>query len=291
MKLMGTLVDSSLIRPTDYEAYLPKFILEAKQTLKKQLILEKSKAIEKKRQEEEDKKSYSVNEREDSDGNNRLSLFATLILPFWDKNPQVEPIIRQLLGSSDKRLRYNTAMLLLRNHRTVPDSLIHSFAALDEFRYELYTDLKRLKKEALFPAAFRNQQSMAQSRLIGLKSYGRPDTLIFLTKLPMQYKDWNGLVYFFKYKEKKEDNTWKIATAGLFPKDTTGLQFRPTDGEETAEEDDFTELTNTKLTTESTEAEQIKKLQKKMLYSRRKSASQFYEEENRYNHFELSRMR
>ncbi|HEX8314342.1 MAG TPA: TraB/GumN family protein, partial [Flavisolibacter sp.] len=124
MELTSTLLDSNVISAKDYETYLPKFIIEAKQALKKQFIKEKTKAIEKAQKDEEEKQNANRNNREDSDyGNSRLNLYAGLILPFWDKHPQVQTIFNQLLSSSDKRLKYNTAYLLLRNKRPVPDTM------------------------------------------------------------------------------------------------------------------------------------------------------------------------
>ena len=47
MDLLETMVDSNLVRPKDYEGYLPRFLLEAKHEMKKQVISEKNKSIEK----------------------------------------------------------------------------------------------------------------------------------------------------------------------------------------------------------------------------------------------------
>jgi uncharacterized protein YbaP (TraB family) len=285
--LMGDLVDSNLIYPADYEAYLPKFILEAKQSLKKQLIQEKARDIAKAKKEDE-KNSTDDDQKAVDPGNNKLSLYATLILPFWEQNPQVPQIIGQLLQSSDKRLRYNTMILLLRNNRPVADSMLSVFASLDEFRYELYDDLKTLNKANLFPVSFKDQRSMARSRLLDLQDYNKPDTLVYLEKLPLQYKDRKGLLYFFKYKDKKEDNSWKIATAGLFPQDSTTLEF----GEKGLTKEDeynFTELGSTKLSAETPLKEQLEKLRKKLLYSRRKSAAQFYTDSYSYSDMNYAR--
>jgi hypothetical protein len=88
-------------------------------------------------------------------------------------------------------------------------------------------------------------------------------------------------VYFFKYKEKKEDNAWKIGSAGLYPKDSTLLRFEAKSAAAWPEvdEDDFTELSSTKLTAEKPVAEQLEQQRKMLLYSRRKSAQKFYENE------------
>ncbi len=290
MDLLGKLIDSNLVRAEMYEAWLPKFLLEAKQLLKKQLIQEKARSIEKAKIADADPKEGD-DEASATGGNRRLSLYATLLLPFREKYPQVESVLQQLLRSADHRLRYHITLLMLRNGQPVADSLLLQFAALDEYRHELYTDLLALKKSHLFPAAYRNQRSLARSRLMALHTYGRPDTLVYLQTLPVHDEGRDGQVYFFKYKEKKEDNSWKIGTAGLYPKDSMQLSFAPTSGDGwRSDEDDFTELTPTRLATDKPVEEQLHRQRKKLLFSRRKSARYFYEAETRYNEMEYLRM-
>lgn len=291
MNLMGMLVDSGYMRASDYESYLPKFVLEAKQLLKKQMIREKSKAIAKAKK-DDDTEDDDVNKEDVDAGNEKLQLYATLLVPFWDKYPQVQPVVTQLLQSGDKRIRYTTAMLLLRNKKPVPDSVWELFAASDDYRYELYNDLRKLNKAELMPARFKTQERLLQSRLYAYHSYDKPDTIAYLAKLPLQYKKYNGYVYVFKYKDKKEDFGWKLATAGLVPQDSTQPKFDESSlSKEDEQKIDLTDLTNTKLTADVPEGEQLEKLRKKLLYGFRKSAAQFYASDERYNDFEYSRYR
>jgi hypothetical protein len=278
MELTATLLDSNLIKAQDYEAYLSKFLIEAKQALKKQLINEKSKAIEKAQKEDVELRNRSGYKQDDVDyGNNRLVLYAKLLLPFWEKNPQVPALFQQLLASNDKRLKYNTAHLLLRHRKPVADSLLQYFAAQDEYRYELYTDLQKMGKLSLFPVAYKNQLDLARSELLAENNYNKPDTLVFLEKLPLTFKDRSGYVYVFKYKENKQDNSWKLATAGLLPVADNEYHF-PRKGNNTraAYWYNFTDLTNTKLTADTPEKEQVQKQLKKMMYSKRRSGARFY---------------
>jgi len=289
MSLTAMLLDSSLIGANDYEAYLPKFLIEAKQLLKKQIIGEKSRAIEKAREMESEKNLYNRYGTSSNDGNARLSLYASLLIPFWDKNEQVPQILLRMLGSNDRRLKYNTAITLLHNKRPLPDTLLNYFAASDEYRYELYNDLRKLKKLSLYPAAYNSQEAIARSQLLFEQSYNKPDTVAFLTKIPLAYKDRSGYVYVFKYKETKADNNWKLATVGLLPKNETGYWFEEKDS--TTERDyDFTTLSSTKLAAETPEKEQIQKLVKRLLYSKRKSAAQFYSDEGGYGEGNYSRI-
>jgi len=296
MSLTDLLLDSNLIAAKDYEAYLPKFVIEAKQLLKKQLIREKTKSIEKAKENDEEKMNSRLygNSNEDY-GNKTLSLYANLLLPFWNQHPQVPQIINQMLASNDKRLKYNMAISLLRSKRPVADSMWNYFAGLDEFRYELYTDLKRLKQLALFPAAYKNHMAISKSQLISEQTYGKPDTIAFINKLPLSFKGRDGFVYVYKYKENKEDNSWKLATVGLLPKDSSIYEFDETDLAKFSKQNkytyNFTKLSQTKLTDETPEAEQLQKLLKKLLYSKRKSAAQFYSENENYGGFNLNYFR
>jgi hypothetical protein len=295
MDLMGTLIDSSMITASDYEMYGSKFLLEAKQLLKKQIISEKNKQIEKAQETDEEKIDYYGNNNNDKDyGNNQLSLYATLLMPLWDANAAVPQLINQLLKSSDKRLKYNTTMLLLRNKKQLPDTMFKYFAAMDEYRYELYADLKEQKLLNLFPVAYNNHIDLAKSKLLSMKSYNKPDTIVFVERIAVQQKDRSGFVYFFKYKQKKDDNNWKLASVGLVPTDPKQFSFDKKLKYYEEQQYDFTELKETKIDNDTPLKEQIRKALKKMQYSKRNSAAEFYQEGEEYgmnNYFKNMRFK
>jgi uncharacterized protein YbaP (TraB family) len=299
MGLLGKMVDSNLVKPKDYDMYFAKFLIEAKQELKKQAILEKKKAIEKAEESKADKKPSSYRDDDDKDyGNDNLSLYATLLLPYIETNPNVQPLFQQMLRSNDKRLKYNTMLLLLRNNKSYPDTLLNYFASMDDYRYELYSDLKAINKLARFPAKYNNHLDLGRSNLIGKKSYGKPDTLVYLDRLPATVKGKKGLVYFYKYKTKKEDMNWKLAMVGLVPEDPKQFEFED-DGSKRGRQylsylnprfsnAEFTAFSDEKLSADEPLSVQLNKALKKKLYSRRKSAKEFYEENEDRDGFELS---
>ncbi|HEX8315030.1 MAG TPA: hypothetical protein VF609_08560, partial [Flavisolibacter sp.] len=150
-------------------------------------------------------------------------------------------------------------------------------------------DLKNLKQLTLFPAAHKNQLAIARSQLLSEQAYSKPDTIVFMEKMPLTYKERSGYVYVFKYKENKNDNSWKLATVGLLPKDETLYYFSEKDSSKKYDYTyTFTDLTNTKLTNETPEKEQLQKLLKKLQYSKRKSAVQFYSEGSTYGDMDIS---
>lgn len=290
MQLLGKMIDSNLIQPKDYEMYFSKFLIEAKQELKKQSIAEKKKSIEKAEESKKDANAISNNnnDEERDAGNDKLSLYATLLLPFWDIHAAVQPLIQQMLKSNDKQLKYNTLMLLLDNNKPYPDTLFNYFGGIDEYRYQLYTDLKEKGKSDKFPSLYNNHLDLGKSSLLDKKLYDKPDSIMYVDRLKTTYKGNNGFIYFFKYKTKKDDLNWKLALVGLLPENPRQFEFDDTiqknltllNAERIAPASynryDFTAFTETKINDADPIISQLKTALKKMLYSRRKSAKEFY---------------
>ncbi len=292
MKLLGEMVDSNLVKPKDYEMYFSKFLIEAKQELKKQSIAEKKVAIEKAEEDKETKKktpSYYGKSDGDS-GNDDLGLYATLLVPFWETNAAVQPLIQQMLKSNDKRLKFSTLLLMMKKNKPYPDTLLRYFGGLEEFRFELYTQLKLLKMSDKFPSLFNNHLDLGKSSLMDSKSYGKPDSVVYVDRLKTEYLGKKGYIYFYKYKAKKDDLTWKLATVGLVPEDPKQFEFADSSinilkgfnsplNSYRFNKYSFTNFTEVKLKEDELVMMQLKKILKKMIYSRRKSAKEFYEEE------------
>jgi len=287
MKLLGQMVDSNLAKPKDYQIYFSKFLIEAKQELKKQAIAEKNKAIKKAESARDDKKSLYGEEEDKDYGNDDLELYATLLLPYAESNPNVQPLVQQMLASNDKELKYNIMILLLRNNKPVPDSVLKNFASLDGYRYQLYEDLKDINRSNKFPAFYNNHLDLGRSKLLEEKLYGKPDSVVYIDRLPAEMKNRKGFVYFFKYKTKKDDVDWKLATVGLVPADPKVFEFENPDNPDFSEYSpsykrgnyykyDLTGFSDTKIKDDEPVADQLKKMLKRMLYSKRKSAREFY---------------
>ncbi len=190
-------------------------------------------------------------------------------------------------------------LLLIKNEKPYNDSLLKYFASVDAFRYDLYTDLKTLGKENLFPASFNNHIALAKSQLLSEKSYDKPDSLVYVDRMPATIKSKKGFVYFFKYKKKKDDAGWKLASAGLVPEDPRVFSFeaKAVTGNEysiyrrqSPDAYDLTGFSNTKLNDDDPLSEQLGKELKRLVYSHRKSAREFYEKPdgNYYSAFRIN---
>src|SRR6218665_439753 len=289
MSLLGEMVDSGLVKRDDYKLYYSKFLLEAKQEWRRQVLAEKQKSIHKAKEELKGEDpgyfSYRNENVEEDGGNDNLALYATLLIPYWDNDPQVPALLNQMLASSDKRLKYSILLSLIRANKPFPDTLLDYFAGLDEYRYELYEDLSGMDKLFRFPAKANKQLLLAHSKLLSEDGYAKPDSVVFLDKLKAEVKGREGWVYFFKYKNRKDDVTWKIASVGLVPTDSTKFEWQTgladTDDDDDSpgvvDQFDFTGFSNIKLKEDEAVASQLDKELKRMLYLKRKSAREFYD--------------
>ena len=299
MRLLCRMVDSNLVKAKDYEIYFSKFLIEAKQELKKQFIEEKKSAIEKAENEKAEARPANLYRRNEGDhGNADLITYATLLLPFRDVNPAVNDLMQRMLSSNDKRLKYNTVYLFLQHKIPVNDTMLIYFAKLDEYRYELFTDMRTLKMLDKFPPGYKNQQDFAKSKLFSSSYSGKPDSLVFIDSLPATVSNKKGFVFFYKYKTKKDDPYWKLATVGLMSPDHSALnvddddeedddlQYTITPGWNVSSNRDkivFTEFTDAKIKDETPIREQMEEQLKRILYSKRKSAKMFYNERPDYS--------
>ena len=94
------------------------------------------------------------------------------------------------------------------------------------------------------------------------------DTVVFIDKLPVSYEQKKGFVYFFKYKRMRDDMAWQLASVGMQPDKQTEIDIKNAD---------FTNRAERKLETTKPVKEQLQKMLKEMIYSRRSSASEFYD--------------
>jgi hypothetical protein len=94
------------------------------------------------------------------------------------------------------------------------------------------------------------------------------DSLVFISKQLVTYKNRKGFVYFYKYRRMRDDVSWYLASVGLQPENMKELD---TDSNE------FTMKNDRKLEQNKSEQDQVKKMLKEILYSKHSSASEFYD--------------
>lgn len=269
LRLLTVTVDSGYITAADYKQYMTKFLLEAKQLVKKQAARESEKEIKTLQKGDSDNYTdryiYSNGNTDDE-----LSRYAILLMPFWNTSPEVPAFFDKMLQLKSKDVMLDAALLLLRNNKPVPDSTINILATDDHYRIALYQGLSRNKLLAKFPAAYKTQRLIASGILYHSFSYQKVDSLVYIDKLSVNDSRNKGWLYFFKYKTNKDDEVWRIAYSGLQPLDTNKVTTGVA-----AYRNDFTGFTN-EVYNEADISQQMQKLLKQNIYALRESSSRFY---------------
>jgi uncharacterized protein YbaP (TraB family) len=263
LSLLATLVDSNYIKADDYNEYFTKIYFDAKVELKRQQIKDE-KIMQKELLKDDNDKRVPIANYGRSNKNN-LDDYSVLLLPFYDKNKTVQLFFERLLQSREPGVRLATAVLMIRNNLPVADSILLNLAAEDRYRSRLYIRLEKAKKLDKFPVKYKNQLDMARSFLAISKDYSTLDSIVFIRKEPASYLDKKGMVYYFKYRVKKEDD-WKIGISGLQPLDEKSIST----------DDKITVMTEKKIKPEEPLDEQLQSQLKKRLFTFYKSGRNFY---------------
>jgi hypothetical protein len=263
LSLLATLVDSNYIKADDYNEYFTKIYFDAKVELKRQQIKDEKIMQKELLKDDNDKRAPIANYGRSN--KNNLDDYSVLLLPFYDKNKTVQLFFERLLQSREPGVRLATAVLMIRNNLPVADSILLNLAAEDRYRSRLYIRLEKAKKLDKFPVKYKNQLDMARSCLAISKDYSTLDSIVFIRKEPASYLDKKGMVYYFKYRVKKEDD-WKIGISGLQPLDEKSIST----------DDKITVMTEKKIKPEEPLDEQLQSQLKKRLFTFYKSGRNFY---------------
>ncbi len=275
VSLLVKLVDSNIVSAATYENYFPKIYFDAKIELKKQQGKDEKKMEEENNKDADDdiKMPVRYGKYNYNNQNKNLNEYSVLLMPYYDKNPNVPKFFDKLLQSKDADVRMTAAVLMIRNNKPVADSIINFLAQKDEHRSDLFDKLERIKRLDKFPVKYKNQLDMARSLLVGENEYDKLDSVAFISKQVATYKGKKGWVYFFKYRVKKEDD-WKIGISGL----------QPLNEKEVSSDDDLVTMTDKKLKKDEPQDEQLQKQLKRILIVSHKSGKVFFGGSN-YDYF------
>jgi hypothetical protein len=238
--------------------------------LKKQLSKDEAQMMEDNKKTDENSR-YPIRYNYQAYEKSGLDVYSVLLAPYYDKNPNVPKYFDKLLGSRDPDIRLHTVVLLLRNNKAVADSVLDKLVANDQSRAALYTALEKAGRLDKFPAKYKNQLDMAGSLLLGDKDYHKIDSLVFLSRRHIGYMGKKGMVYFFKYRVKKDDD-WKIGISGL----------QPDNEKEVSSNDQLVTMTDKKLKADEPQEQQLQAQLKKLLFNLHKSGKYFFSSDDNY---------
>ncbi len=267
--LLVQLVDSGYIKGAQYQEYFNKIYFDARIELKKQLGKDE-KTMQADRMKTDD---YISDVRYAGDDHKEtLTEYAVLLAPLYNQNNTVPKFFDKLLQSKNDDVRIRAVITLLKNNQPIKDSILQNMAASDKLRGKLYSELAKIKKEALFPAQYKTQADLARSYLVSDKNYNKIDSVVLVSKQHTAYKNEKGTVYFFKYRVKKGDD-WKIGISGLQPEKERELSST----------NYLTSMTDKKLKEDKPANEQFQEQLKRLLFTSHKSAKNFYDSD-RYDY-------
>ncbi len=207
-RLLVDLVDSGFVTPEAYENYVGNIYFDAKQALKKLQRSTDIAAMVMESDEENGRSNYAGLDTV----NNSLYYQEALLMPYYDKNQNLPVFFHKLLQTSDRQVRLNTALLMLRYGKPVPDSIWQVLAGDVQYSAYLYARLQRSGHAALFPVRYGSKEQLSASMMNA--GMGAPDSLALLLQKELSYKGEKGTVYFYKYRTEKEGE-WKMAINGL----------------------------------------------------------------------------
>jgi len=254
--LLGVLVDSGYIKSEAYENYAGNIYFDAKIALKK-IQNASEEAIG---QNTKEQNRYIMLDTFPG----VFSYYTTLLMPFYDTNPNLPKFFERMMQSPDRAVRLHTALLLLKNKKAVPDSLWNDVAQKEEFREYLYTKLKQAGHPELFPGKYKTSDGLSSS-MMAASLANVMDSLVLIRKQPYTYNGTGGSLYFYKYKLKNNSNWFTALNGVVYNKNNDIASTR-----------DLFRLTGTVFSETESVAEQMNKELKKLLISKQPSGRAFY---------------
>jgi uncharacterized protein YbaP (TraB family) len=273
LSILSELVDSGYVASKDYESYLSKLMFDTKFLLKKLKSADEKILGKELKQQEADEPGYDrVDFAVDVSTRRDIYDHTVLLMPFYDKNEAVRNVFVKLLQTKDDNVKLQTVLVMLRNHKTVPDSILLKLASKDEYRVSLYRQLDNIKKLKLFPQQYCTQMQMARGVLYDQYSNDL-DSLEYITRKQVYFFTDTGWVYVFKYKNRNQSE-WRIALSGLQPLKQDAVCYK----------NDYVSLTDVKINGgEEPLEKKIDNQLKKEMFSRRASSKTFFSGGDNYS--------
>lgn len=263
--LLYVLADSGYIKSDDYTDQFATIFYDAQVQLRK--IQSRSERESANANNEESNRIFGDIVRPSAGNifNSRLTNYSVLLMPFYDKSIPVQKFFDKLLHSADVQVKMTAAMLMIKNNKPVPDSVLMSIASSEKYRVGLLERLEKIKKDTLFPAKYKTKDAIARSLLLNNTQFEKFSEIEMTGKQYVENKDARGYVYFFKYKLQKKGD-WLMGIAGIQPKEPGKVNSDKT----------LISVTNKKINTDEPEQDQFERKTQQLLLAKRKSAAQFY---------------
>ena len=216
-RLLSYMISKDKIKGKKYKKNYKQILREAKIELKSQISYEQSEQGKK-----SSKYGYSSYKNQ---GNTLLVDYSNLLLPFYQK-AAVKEYFDKLNKVKDYEVQTMINIQKVKRGISVEDT-VWTYLAEDLInRNFLYKSLEKIERLDLFPEAYKNQQTIAESILYDRNFNPEKDSMQFIERHEVFLQNDTGYVYFFKSKGEYDDD-WTMDYVGLQPTNDKDINIDP----------------------------------------------------------------
>jgi len=218
--LLAKLKAKGLSKPSSYKKYRKQILNDAKIQLKREMGLSGSGPSN----------GYSKKSR--YQGNGVLEHYAILLYPFRAEK-EVAQFFERLSWVRDRRIRTTYIKLMAQDDENIPQGVLEGLAKDINSRLLLFHKLKEIDKLELFPKAYNNNKSLAESLLFEQRYYvHNQDSVQFVARRPLLYRGQRYTGYYFKTRNNEDYDTNFAMRLVVFEhgKGTTAKPFYKNEG-------------------------------------------------------------
>ncbi|MFC0775903.1 TraB/GumN family protein [Terrimonas alba] len=113
--------------------------------------------------------------------------------------PESNALLNKFSKFNDRGVRFKTLIALLKNNKPVDSKTIYTLATTDEYRHDLFEELKKIKKQGLFPLQYLSQRDLAKSKIyVYAADEDQPGIISYAGEKIIDFKGKNQKFYLFK---------------------------------------------------------------------------------------------
>ncbi len=132
--------------------------------------------------------------------------------------PESNAQLAKFAKFNSREIRFRTLIAMLENNQAVDSRTINTLATTDEYRHDLYDQLKRINKLKLFPPSYLSQKELGKSKLYSYATDEEaPQFISDAGVRTVLYKGKQQKFYLFKVSFSEEEATYYLGVAGPYP--------------------------------------------------------------------------
>lgn len=132
--------------------------------------------------------------------------------------PESNAQLAKFAKFNSREIRFRTLIAMLENNQAVDSRTINTLATTDEYRHDLYDQLKRINKLKLFPLSYLSQKELGKSKLYEYATDEEaPQFISDAGVRTVLYKGKQQKFYLYKVSFSEEEGTYYMGVAGPYP--------------------------------------------------------------------------